>query len=31
LTITIKSEIRDLNTHEVIYSLPTNTAEKTSD
>ncbi|MDH2201662.1 hypothetical protein [Ectopseudomonas oleovorans] len=29
-TITINSEIRDLNTHEVIYPLPTNTAEKTS-
>lgn len=29
-TITIHSEIRDLTTHEVIYPLPTNTAEKTS-
>ena len=29
-TITINSEIRDLNTHEVIYPLPTNTVEKTS-
>ncbi|WKC35985.1 hypothetical protein QYM18_16075 [Ectopseudomonas chengduensis] len=29
-TITINSKIRDLNTHEVIYPLPTNTAEKTS-